>query len=365
MLTGTVPFDGVGPVDVLHKHVHDAPPSPRSINPTLPAAVEPVLLKSLEKNPAARYQSAEEMAQALKRLVGQIERLNAQRQLHKLLQQPAADASGSASANPYTTRTLPDIRSPTPFGANLIGRSRQRWMYLGVPALLVLLALMAILMAREVAGGQASPPGVATTPTEVPVAAITATNVAPPTEAVSAQVTALPTEQLPPTLLATPGASASTPQETQNNQPVAIRFEDTDWQGGFRRASGGTYGGRTATWIYGTSTSYSSMHVSFDLKAQPAGTATLTVEGMDSEDRLKTPISIQVNGVEIFNGPNPLPDDDHPLETGTWASYSWPFDARLLHPGSNQISIANLAPGAFSLPPFFMLDYADLSYATR
>ena len=106
------------------------------------------------------------------------------------------------------------------------------------------------------------------------------------------------------------------------------------------------------------------MQVEFDLRSQPSGTATLTIEGMDSEDRLKTPISIQVNGVEIFHGPNPLPDDDHPLETGTWASYVWSFDAALLRPGHNQISIANLAEGAFSLPPFFMLDYADLSYTT-
>jgi hypothetical protein len=107
------------------------------------------------------------------------------------------------------------------------------------------------------------------------------------------------------------------------------------------------------------------MQAGFDLAAQPAGTATLTVEGMDSEDRLKTPISILVNGIEIFNGPNPLPDDDHPLETGTWASYVWSFDARLLHRGQNEIQVKNLAPGAFSLPPFFMLDYADLAYSTR
>jgi len=36
----------------------------------------------------------------------------------------------------------------------------------------------------------------------------------------------------------------------------------------------------------------------------------------------------------------------------------------LLRPGNNQISIANLAPGAFNLPPFFMLDYADVGYTT-
>jgi hypothetical protein len=156
----------------------------------------------------------------------------------------------------------------------------------------------------------------------------------------------------------------STPQIARQDQTTTIRFEDSDWQGGYRRAAGRTYGGRTATWIYGTATEYNTMQAGFDLAAQPAGTATLTIEGMDSEDRAKTPISILVNGVEIFNGPNPLPDDDHPLETGTWASYVWSFDARLLRRGHNSIQIKNLAPGAFSLPPFFMLDYADLAYRT-
>ncbi len=50
------------------------------------------------------------------------------------------------------------------------------------------------------------------------------------------------------------------------------------------------------------------------------------------------------------------------LESGTWTTYSWSFDGSLLQPGENQISISNQARGAFSLPPFFMLDYADITY---
>jgi hypothetical protein len=105
------------------------------------------------------------------------------------------------------------------------------------------------------------------------------------------------------------------------------------------------------------------MRAVFDVPAQARGTVSFNVEGMDSEDRLKTAISLRVNGAEIYRGPNPLPDDDHPLETGTWASYSWSFDAALLRPGRNEITITNLEPGAFGLPPFFMLDYATMSYS--
>jgi hypothetical protein len=107
------------------------------------------------------------------------------------------------------------------------------------------------------------------------------------------------------------------------------------------------------------------MRAIFDVPVQPRGVVTFSVEGMDSEDRAKTSISIRVNDTEIYRGPNPLPDDDHPLETGTWATYSWSFEASLLRPGRNEIDISNLEPGAFSLPPFFMLDYATITYSEQ
>jgi hypothetical protein len=155
----------------------------------------------------------------------------------------------------------------------------------------------------------------------------------------------------------------SHPPATRGNATTPIVLEDTAWQGGYRRASGSNvYGGRTAAWIYGSSTQYHTMQATFVLTAQPSGTAELSIEGMDSEGGTKTPIGISVNGSEIFSGPNPLPDDDLPLESGTWATHTWRFDAALLRPGENVIAISNLAPGAFSRPPFFMLDYAQVRF---
>jgi tRNA A-37 threonylcarbamoyl transferase component Bud32 len=363
MLTGQVPFSGVSPVEVLRKHVRTPPPPPTSINPSLPAPLEPVLLRALEKNPADRYQSAAELSQALERARGQIERLNAQRQLQQMLQQPAAGRA--ATPNPYQTRTLPPLTET----ADWIGTASapRGGLRAGLIAVLLLAAIGGLVIfgaARGLArnGDQAGAPTIAAGPTSGAPAAIAPTAAPLPTAA----PTGLPAVAQPPAAAPTtppaPPAAASTPQILQQGQQIAVRLEDTDWQGGYRRPAGRTYGGRTATWVYGTSTPYSAMEASFEVAGQPAGRATLTIEGMDSEDRIKTPISIQVNGAEIFSGPNPLPDDDHPLETGTWASYSWTFDAALLRPGHNQIKIANLAEGAFSLPPFFMLDYADLSY---
>ncbi|KPV51092.1 hypothetical protein SE17_23200 [Kouleothrix aurantiaca] len=49
MLTGRVPFDSDTPMAVLTKHVYEAPPPPRSVNPNLAPALEAVLLRALAK----------------------------------------------------------------------------------------------------------------------------------------------------------------------------------------------------------------------------------------------------------------------------------------------------------------------------
>lgn len=173
--------------------------------------------------------------------------------------------------------------------------------------------------------------------------------------------------------LPTPTFVPTGEQPAGNNTPAVAsagggttRLDDTAWRGSYRRAGGNTvYGGRTATWIYGTMTEYSTMQATFNVTGQPMGTVELSVEGMDSEDTPKTLIRITVNGQSIFEGANPLPNDDQPLESGTWATYTWEFDSSLLRSGENVIAISNLAPGQFSRPPFFMLDYADVVYETQ
>ena len=66
MLTGRVPFDGDNPVAVAMQHLHNAPAPIQRIAPDVPPAVIRVCMKAMEKNPAARYQSAREMATDLR-----------------------------------------------------------------------------------------------------------------------------------------------------------------------------------------------------------------------------------------------------------------------------------------------------------
>ncbi len=61
MVTGRPPFLGESPVAVASKHVRDNPPAPRELNPQVPPTFEAIILKSMAKDPAHRYATAEEL----------------------------------------------------------------------------------------------------------------------------------------------------------------------------------------------------------------------------------------------------------------------------------------------------------------
>jgi len=65
LLTGEKPFIGDTLPALLYKIVRDRPIAPQRLNPTLPAEVEPVLLRALAKNPDDRFNSCVEFAKAL------------------------------------------------------------------------------------------------------------------------------------------------------------------------------------------------------------------------------------------------------------------------------------------------------------
>jgi serine/threonine protein kinase len=64
LLTGSPVFVGQTPVEVLLKHVRQAPPSARSIEPGISDTVDEVLQKALSKRADDRYATAAELSQA-------------------------------------------------------------------------------------------------------------------------------------------------------------------------------------------------------------------------------------------------------------------------------------------------------------
>jgi eukaryotic-like serine/threonine-protein kinase len=73
MATGQKPFRGANVVTTLDAMLHKKPAAPRSLNPILPAALEGVIGKAMEKDRSLRYQNATQMKADLERLKNESE----------------------------------------------------------------------------------------------------------------------------------------------------------------------------------------------------------------------------------------------------------------------------------------------------
>ena len=62
MLTGEVPFQADNPLTALNQRLHNAPPSPRDIDPEISPQMEEIIHRALEREPEHRYASAHELA---------------------------------------------------------------------------------------------------------------------------------------------------------------------------------------------------------------------------------------------------------------------------------------------------------------
>lgn len=151
MVTGRPPFLGDTPVAVASKHVREHPPAPRELNPAVPPTLEAVIMKAMAKDPAFRYQTAEDLRADLLRFTEGRSVLAANdptvRQ-HAVAATQAIGAVGAAGVDatqaiPRHGSQLVDDQGPEP------RRSRTRVYATVLVVLLVLLALVGVLLARQ------------------------------------------------------------------------------------------------------------------------------------------------------------------------------------------------------------------------
>ena len=133
MLTGIVPFEGETSVAIALQHVQARPRPVRELAPTVSPAIEAVVMKALEKEPAQRYHTALEMAQALK----------------IALQFPEKEITLDTPVLTITPPRKPPARRT---------RSRERMALVALAAVVILaLAVGSLLIVRSVASGTKAP----------------------------------------------------------------------------------------------------------------------------------------------------------------------------------------------------------------
>lgn len=65
MVTGTLPFQGESPITVALKHLRERVQPPSQLNPEVPAEMDEIILRAMEKEPDDRFDSAVQMRDAL------------------------------------------------------------------------------------------------------------------------------------------------------------------------------------------------------------------------------------------------------------------------------------------------------------
>lgn len=109
--TGRVPFDGDDAIAVALKQVNEQPVPPSQVNPNVDATLEGIILKCMRKNPAERFQTADELRRVLNDyLAGRIVNLGeATSLIHRDAHLAAATARRADAPRP-----CPGLPSPPP-----------------------------------------------------------------------------------------------------------------------------------------------------------------------------------------------------------------------------------------------------------
>jgi beta-lactam-binding protein with PASTA domain/tRNA A-37 threonylcarbamoyl transferase component Bud32 len=150
MLNGRVPFEGDSAVTIAMKHVQEPPEQLTDRNPLVPPGLEAVVMRALAKNPAQRYQTAEEMGIDLDRV----------RQGLPVSEETMLIGAETVAHAPRITETMIQPRTAPP-PSN--GRNRNLWGVLAVIGVIALALVIALAVWASTRGGEPTPTTTTTT----------------------------------------------------------------------------------------------------------------------------------------------------------------------------------------------------------
>jgi serine/threonine-protein kinase len=169
MVTGARPFQGDSEYSIMAAHLGTNPPPPIQIDPSLPPALSEIILMSLEKDPAQRFQTADAFRAALLSVQGPGEAAAA-------AAAPIATSAAAASFAPAAA--APVAVAPPPPAAR-----SHRGLYIALGSLatiaVIVLAATQIPKFRRTAA-EGTPAPKASMPAQAPVAAAPTPAPAPP-----------------------------------------------------------------------------------------------------------------------------------------------------------------------------------------
>jgi hypothetical protein len=139
MLTGSLPFDDVGVLEVLYAHVHREPPRPSARNTSLSSRVDTIVLRGLAKDPQSRWESCDVFVAALQDAMLPVTPEPERTVAYAAPIIPPVAAAPAVAPPPTLARA---VAGPTPPQRK---RSRPRvWIGLGAAALILVLLVVSV-----------------------------------------------------------------------------------------------------------------------------------------------------------------------------------------------------------------------------
>jgi Protein kinase domain len=147
MLTGSIPFEGLGVIELLYAHVHSDPARPSTLNTQLNEKVDAVIMRGLAKAPGSRWATCEAFVNALAAALGAKAAVGVERTV-AMAPAPAVDRTVAMGAGAHDSEGLfapPPTTAPPPVWAPAVAakrRARRRRIAIIVIAIVALLALI-------------------------------------------------------------------------------------------------------------------------------------------------------------------------------------------------------------------------------
>jgi eukaryotic-like serine/threonine-protein kinase len=142
LLTGSLPFTGDTPVEIAMKHLSTVPEAPSAKRPEVPRDLDLIVTRALAKDPAERYQNAEDMDADLERFArgGGIspETEESATQIMRAPTRPLAETAATMIAPPRRTTQLPPPPPPVYYDLEEPMHRRPVWPW--IAALLFVIA---------------------------------------------------------------------------------------------------------------------------------------------------------------------------------------------------------------------------------